>query len=141
MSYGDVYLAIAVRLRNKANNLIEWGNIYYKRLILIPNSDITSKKEILEKMIQEIDSKSVEEKLEFILNYENKILKKPYAKSSFVNNELTSFFENMHCETDDGFSIIPLNQKLNNEVLSSIDSSYNDIMANIQGLNSQKIKF
>lgn len=30
---GDACLAIAVRLRKKNSNLIEWGNIYNKRLI------------------------------------------------------------------------------------------------------------
>ena len=39
---GDACLAVAARLKNKNTNRIEWGNIYYKRLI--PNMDAVNLK-------------------------------------------------------------------------------------------------
>ena len=140
MTYGNACLSIAVKLKNKSNNLVEWGNVYYKRLI--PNSNVvsTEAREKLEKIVQEINLKSTEEKLNFILKPETKVLKKPYIKNSFINNDLTSFFENLTYMADDGFLIIPLNGKLKKDALTSLEIAFNNIIGKIKNLNNNKIK-
>ena len=89
MFSGDACFAVAVRLKNKTNDQIEWGNIYYKRLI--SNSDAVSAESRikLEKKLGEIYEDSKEKKLEFILRNENKM----FHPKSF--SSIDKFFDNL----------------------------------------------
>ncbi|WP_285816121.1 hypothetical protein [Thomasclavelia cocleata] len=140
MVCGDACLAVAVRLKNKTDDSIEWGNIYYKRLI--SNSDAVSSeaREKLEKMLSEINEKSEEEKLNFILNTENKVFKTPYAKSCFIIPELASFFQNLQQLLYDGYPAVSLGGKFPKEALPYLGSVFTDIIAKTQNLSSDKMK-
>ena len=72
MTYGVPCLAISVRLKNKSSSLIEWGNVYYKKLDLESNLSIS--KENVEKKLSEIYESDKEYKLDFISKSESKIL-------------------------------------------------------------------
>ncbi len=97
-SYGDSCLAVASRLKNKDSGLIEWGNIYYKKLV--PNSCVPDARKKLEKMYDEICESSIEDKLEFILRPETLFVKKPYERSLFINPEISSFFKNLNYSSE-----------------------------------------
>ncbi len=137
MRTGDACLAVAVRLRNKTSNSIEWGNIYYKRLI--PNSSAFSieTREKLEKMVSEIRAKDEGEILNFILKPESKINKKPYLKSAFINPELAPFFQNLQ-HLDGDFSTVSLGGKLPKDVVSHLEDTFNDTIGGIQSSSGQR---
>ena len=135
MFSGDACFAVAVRLKNKTNDQIEWGNIYYKRLI--SNSDAVSAESRikLEKKLGEIYEDSKEKKLEFILRNENKIFKRPYAKDSLVIPQLASFFKNLNGSSFDGYPTVQLGGRFPKEAISYLEAALNDIVAKTENIS------
>lgn len=137
MRNGDACLAVAVRLKNKTSNSIEWGNIYYKPLI--PNSSAVAieTREKLEKMVSEIKAKDEGEILSFILKPESKISKKPYLKSSFISPELAPFFKNLQ-HLDGDWPTVSLGGKLPKDVIPILEDTFNDTIGGIQSSSGQR---
>jgi len=129
MYNGDACFAVAVRLKNKTNEQIEWGNIYYKRLISDSDAVSAESRIKLEKKLGEIYEDSKEKKLEFILRNENKIFKKPYAKSSLVIPQLASFFQNLNGSSFDGYPTVQLGGRFPKDAISYLETTFNDIVA------------
>lgn len=136
---GDACLAVAVRLKNKTSNSIEWGNIYYKRLISNSNAVSSEARQKLEKMLSDINEKSEEEKLNFILKTESKIFKKPYAKSVTVIPQLASFFENLQYMSDD-YPAVSLGGRFPKNAVPYLETVFSDTITKTQSLSSNKIK-
>jgi len=138
MYNGDACLAIAVRLKNKTSNLIEWGEVYCKRLIR--NSSVYSNeaRQKLGKILDEIYASSKEKKLEFILKSENRITKKPYAKDELVAPEIAAFFKNLKGSDSEGFPIVRLGGKLPKEVIPFIDTAFTCVVENVKSSSNNR---
>lgn len=133
MCPSDSCLALSVRVKNKGTKRIEWGQIYYKRLVK-GSTDVTMKKKQLKKIVKEIKDSSDEEKLIFITKPEEGILKRPYIKSfNSISPELTSFFDHLNSASQfDGYPQIHLGGKFPKEALPYLDLAFNKMVVNRQ---------
>lgn len=139
MYNGDACLAVAVRLKNKTSNSIEWGNIYYKRLISNSNTVSAETRQKLEIMLSEIKEKSEEEKLNFILKTESKIFKRPYVKSETVIPQLAAFFENLQYMSDD-YPTVSLGGRFPKDAVPYLETVFSNAITKTQNLSGNKIK-
>lgn len=138
MYNGDACLAVAVRLKNKTSKLIEWGNVYYKRLIRDSSVYSVEARKKIEKIFGEIYASSKEKKLDFILRSENRITKKPYATNMLVDPKIVSFFKNLNGTAEDGFPIVRLGGKIPKEVIPFIDAAFNCSIDNIKNSSNKR---
>lgn len=138
MYEGDACLAVATRLKNKSTQSIEWGNIYYKRLI--QNSDAISKESRLklENRLNQIFESSLDEKINFIFRAERKFLKTPYLKSEFIEPQLAAFLKKLGGSSSfDDYPTVSLDRKFPTEVVPNIELLFNDVVTKNQKLSSE----
>lgn len=129
MSHGDGCLAIKARLVNKQTGKIEWGNVYYKRLIKSKDFSGPIYKEDLMDKLKAIYALPIEEKIAFIVRPESLFSKRPYAKSQFVEGQIASFFEGLSSYNSLYHDItIHLNGKLPNDVIPYLNNAFANIL-------------
>lgn len=128
MLEGNACLAVAVRLKNKTSGDIEWGRIYYKTLIKNHGAYSQEARKKLSSILHKIQNGSIETKLDFITNLENRLLKRYYAKSSFVDPELVAFFENLKYSTYDGYPAVCLGGRFPKELNPCVDMVFTEIV-------------
>lgn len=124
---GDGSLGLAVRLKNKENNIIEWGEIYYKPLMKNTTCNSREGREEIEKRFNEILMGSVEDKMKFITRLENKILKRPYAKDNLVDPVFSDFFKNLNFLAYD-YPAVSLGGKFPKEQLPFLNVAFDIVM-------------
>lgn len=128
---GDACLAIAVRLKSKDSKDIKWGRIYYKPLIKKHTAYGEEARKKLKSILYTIQNSSIDEKLDFITNLENRLLKRCYVKSSFVDPVLADFFENLNYSLYDGYPATDLGRPFPKELVPCVDSVFNEIVPNV----------
>lgn len=132
---GVAALAIAVRLVNKHNGKIEWGNVFYKSLSkdeYIKTSNLASRKKF-QYMILMLCGGSKQEKLDFINKSESRIFTKPYQTKSTTSASISEYFENLNGrDVDDGWPTVSLNGHFPKDASEYLTSAYNGILDNTE---------
>ena len=120
----DASLVISVRLKNKKNDKIEYGETFYKKLIRHESCYNSETRVKLNKMMEELSNKTDEEKIAFIFRPESMVFKRPFTKSNIVPGEIASFLKDLEKVNESG-SYIGIG-KFPKEAMPYLDEAYNN---------------
>lgn len=128
---GDSGLAIATRLVNKESNLVEYGNLFFKKMIkgedYHPSKTELTKR--LDQMLSDISNGTVEDKMAFILRPERRFRKIPFIKDFSISSNLGDFFSDLRY-FDYGMmeSVIGLGGPLPDDAKGLVDDKLNELV-------------
>ena len=130
-------LALAVRLKDKEENKIVWGNIFHK--ILQKGVNPFSKETMAEikTFMSKLNEKSEREKIDFIIRAEKKRKRKcdqMYQLSDYIDPRIAGFFENLQ-ETKIGSPLANLGGRFPTDAISELDNAYITLIEKKEGLN------
>ena len=118
-------LEIAVRLKNKINGNVDWGNLYYKPY------DKASKNNII--------NMSDSEKINFVFTKYLENFNKMYLKYDANNAiDLDNFFKNKSTYAGDGYPIILLGGMFPNKAKPFINQKYDETLKQLKNIINDK---